>query len=386
MNSKTTVAFVVNQIQRAGPIIVIQNILCSLPRGLYNVHIIELRHSAPEAEELRTELIGRGCYLHSLNLSFAQLELRTSWSARHLEQLLTEIKADIVHSHTYQPDIVVTRLRNKFPILTTMHNLSDQDFVYGKGFLQGHYMHHRLLLSLAKHKDIVCITDFVRDYYRTRLPQSIHYHTIYNGIDTQTFSPVNDEQRRELRDLLSLPQKAFIMVMIGTLSQRKDPITVLKALHLLRSEGELPENFVLLFLGKGPLENQCHRLAAPFKGKVLFAGFVPQPSEYIRASNVAITGSWSEGFGLNVAEAIACGLPIATTNIGALIELTEPLPSLHPLRFTPGSVRECAEAIKRSYATQMTAEEHAHFIDTYSIQRMGESYHRLFQELKKRNV
>lgn len=378
---KTVIAFIVNRIVPTGPLFVVQDIISFLPRDQYCVHIVELRPSAPEAEDMRTLLIGRGCYLHSLGCSFGALELRTRMVSRKLEGLLRKINANIVHSHTYHPDLVTAYLVNSFNVITTQHNLSLEDFVRSKGFIMGNYMHHRLLLALTKHKHLVGITHFVKDYYRTRLPQSKKFDVVYNGISPFRFFPVTEEQRKDLRTRLSLRQDTFIMVVAGTLSLRKDPITILKAIYQLRDEGSLPERFLLLFLGDGPLSAHCMRYAKGLKGKVQFAGFVPQPELYMQAANASISASLSEGFGLNVAEAVFCGLPTITTTIGPLLELSNSISALRELRFAPKDVDGCAQAILKSIKTTLGEKEQKQFMQQLSAQRMSQEYKLLYQDL-----
>lgn len=383
MSRRISIAFVVSQIRRTGPIIVVLDLMKTLPRDLYDLHIIELRPSAEDGQEVRDEFTALGCELHSLNCSLLHLEMKTKLVASQLKSLASSLGIELLHSHTYHPDLICARLSSDFAILSTQHNLSLQDFSHKKGALMGAYMHARLLRALSSYRHIACITHFVRNYYQSRLPQGLCFHTIYNGIDPERFSQLSILRKAELRQELGIDPEHYVMTMVGSLSTRKDPITVIRALQLLDSRGLLPNNFCLLLIGDGPLRKQCCRYAETLLGRIRFVGFSTEPERYMQAADAAITASHSEGFGLNVAEAIMCGLPVVTTTIGPLLELTEDLPSLHALRFAPGHVEACAEAICLCFDAILGEDERKAFSRRFSGSRMGQAYHHLYQAMLK---
>ena len=99
----------------------------------------------------------------------------------------------------------------------------------------------------------------------------------------------------------------------------------------------------LVIAGDGPLENELRARAAG--ADVTFAGRVTDErlAELRAQASVAVIPSRSaETFGLAAAEAMAAGLPVVATRIGALPELV-PDDQLVP----PGDARALADAIKR---------------------------------------
>ena len=54
---------------------------------------------------------------------------------------------------------------------------------------------------------------------------------------------------------------------------------------------------------------------------VIFAGYVPDPCLYYQTSDLFILPSETEGLSNAMLEAMACGLPVAATRVGAAVEL-----------------------------------------------------------------
>jgi glycosyltransferase involved in cell wall biosynthesis len=78
---------------------------------------------------------------------------------------------------------------------------------------------------------------------------------------------------------------------------------------------------------------------------VTFTGFVPDGElvELYNAATMLVLPSFNEGFGLPVAEAMACGLPVAVSDRSSLPEVV----GNAGLLFDPASTDAIASAIRR---------------------------------------
>ena len=76
---------------------------------------------------------------------------------------------------------------------------------------------------------------------------------------------------------------------------------------------------LLLLIGDGPLREAC---AEQGVDSVLVTGQVDNVQDYLRASDVYVSSSMTEGMPLGVLEAMACGLPVLLSDIAAHRELS----------------------------------------------------------------
>lgn len=102
------------------------------------------------------------------------------------------------------------------------------------------------------------------------------------------------------------------LVTVGRLKPVKDHETLLRALTLLRRDRDAR----LLILGDGPDRERTEALIRDLglADAVTLAGFQPSPHAYVALADVFVLSSVSEGFGNVLVEAMACGVPVVSTD------------------------------------------------------------------------
>ena len=379
------IAFVVNQIRPQGPLFVVRDIIAGLPEGYYKPYIIQLCTLEPQGEAMADELQAMGCEIIELGFTRGQLELFPRSAAKLLDECLQHYNITLVHSHTYQPDIVTSYLAHRYILLSTQHNIAKLDFTYGKGRLLGGYMCRRLMRALSRHREVVCVSHVCREYYRRGLPTKVSVYVAPNGIDNARFTPpASSSERTQLRHQLNLPDQGYIITYCGGLIKRKDPELILRAMRRLKRRRQLPSDLRLLFLGKGPLERRCRQLAKPLGEQVQFVGFTDRVADYLSASDALITASHAEGLPLNVIEGVASGCVVIHSNLSIFDEILEHVPQMVALRFDIGNVSQCADCILKAPSVTFDRQEALEMGALYGRQRMALQYHRIYQQLLRK--
>lgn len=139
-----------------------------------------------------------------------------------------------------------------------------------------------------------------------------------NGVDDRFYRarPMTELARRRL----GIPSRYFLMV--GTIEPRKNHVNALRAFERSGVGRQVP----LVLSGRPgwgyePAMAEAERLAE--RGLVHLPGYVPDvdlPSLYAGATAL-LYPSWTEGFGLPIAEALATGIPVVAGTAPALREV-----------------------------------------------------------------
>jgi glycosyltransferase involved in cell wall biosynthesis len=160
-----------------------------------------------------------------------------------------------------------------------------------------------------------------RDAVQTYGLDEAKIRVIYEG--------VNPRFRRSPPDVISAVRRKYdlparFILSVGTIEPRKNLTSLLEAYRALRDGGS---EFKLVIVGKkGWLYEGFFRklYELGLEQEVIFPGFVPDedlPAVY-SAAGLFVFPSLYEGFGLPVLEALACGVPVISSNTSSLPEVT----------------------------------------------------------------
>ncbi|HVB80542.1 MAG TPA: glycosyltransferase [Candidatus Binataceae bacterium] len=139
---------------------------------------------------------------------------------------------------------------------------------------------------------------------------------VYTGVDTKRFSPVSQDSRKGLRRQLQIPDEAVVVVSAARLHRIKRLDRLIQAFSALSLEYK---DLWLLLTGDGPLRDELKRLAQSVNNRehIRFLGHVKDVCAILRASDIYVLPSDEEGFGIALAEAMACELVcVATKTVG----------------------------------------------------------------------
>lgn len=167
---------------------------------------------------------------------------------------------------------------------------------------------------------------------------------IYNGVNTDRFVSLNSDAALARKDS-GLPTDRFLIGSVGRLVPIKDHSTLLQAAELLLRQGN---NLHVLLVGDGPERATLQQYVASMpalSGRVTFLGASDRVPELLKAMDVFVLPSISEGMSNTILEAMATGLPVVVTRAGGNAEMIDH--EFSGLLFAPRDVRTLASHLAR---------------------------------------
>lgn len=141
---------------------------------------------------------------------------------------------------------------------------------------------------------------------------------IYNGIDGTQLRPPLD--KAPARAALGMRAGELVIGSVGSLCVQKGHSVLIRAFPQIRN---LIPNACLLIVGSGPNKANLSRLAheTGFGDAIHIVGERADVMQSLRAMDVFAFPSLAEGFGIALAEAMACGVPVVASAVGGIPEL-----------------------------------------------------------------
>lgn len=190
--------------------------------------------------------------------------------------------------------------------------------------------------------DAVSTQDDLIDVYR--VPRE-KIRVLYSGVEPRFGPNVSAESRARVRALTR--GKPYLLA-VGTLQPRKNYVRLIQAFAQLISnlDSLIPHLQLVIAGGRGWMYDEIFETVSRLnlQDRVLFPEFVADedlPALYAEAS-LFVYPSLYEGFGLPVAEAMACGTPVVCSNTSSLPEVAGDA----ALYFDPRNVEDIVGALR----------------------------------------
>ncbi|NMM36578.1 MAG: glycosyltransferase [Glaciimonas sp.] len=286
----------------------------------------------PVSKKIQVVLLG----MHKTPAGFISAYMRA-------RKLIHDFSPDIVHSHMVHANLFARLLRITVPIprlICTAHSTNEG----GKLRMLAYRLTDRLA-DMSTNVSQNAVDTFVKQH----AVSAEKMFAMHNGIDTSKFR-FNAENRQRIRSELGIDTNVQVLLAVGRLALAKDYPNLLRAFALLHSQSV---NCVLWIVGAGSLEIELRSLAESLGviDKIHFWGLSHDIPRVMSGADILVLSSAWEGFGLVVAEAMACQRLVVATDAGGVREVIGDVGWLVPIRDS----EKLANAIKA--ATTIDASE-----------------------------
>ncbi len=297
----------------------------------------------------------------------------TAYIVHATMKLLSEQKRfDIIHNHMYPEFIpLISSSLFKKPLITTVHSQITPELKMALSDTYG----SSILVSISK---------------SAKAALNLNSRLIYNGIDTDFFIP---------NSIL----KSYLLF-VGRMSKAKengkfmDPKGVVSAIKVAQKTGD-----DLRIVGNIEDKSFYDELIAPnLSEKIQLVGEVSSEQNVSREEMLSLYQNakvlifpirWEEPFGLVMAEAMACGIPVIAYNRGSVPEIVrdgltgfiidpddEDRPGKGKWIIKKQGIEGLIEAVKRIGEIDRKACR-KHVKENFSDEKMVENYEKLYQEI-----
>ncbi len=366
------IAFFVNSLIKAGPVNVVYDIVSHIDRTRYEPYIYVLRENV-EFRSVLARFEDLGIKVIFFNFSFIQMELKTKKCVEIIEKQLKRDNINIVHSHTYNSAVILSKCSENIKKIITFHNICNEDFPRQKGFFLGNYMFIRYMRAIKKFDKKIGISEIVSNFYRKKTKDDSVF-TIYNGVDCDKFIIPSEIERESLREKFGVQTKT-VYVTVGTISKLKNIVHIIDTIKKLNDNTK-----VFFFIGTGPLLRKCKKIAEGYEN-IIFTGYQMNIREYLSIADFSIAASKTEGFGLAALEVIMSGITLIYSDCKAFKELFSEDKILKEYMFTLDEENSLLDKIKQSKKIENIEKTISEYRQKFDSKIMSNKYQQIYGEV-----
>ncbi|GAC1380747.1 MAG: glycosyltransferase family 1 protein [Ktedonobacteraceae bacterium] len=272
---------------------------------------------------------------------------RVAWEQFTLPSLVRQKHIDVLHSPV---NVLPTLLPASCAGVVTLHDLA---FLRFPNVLpRSKRLYHRTFTvrSIRHAARVITVSESTKqDAIELIGMAGEQIQTVYPCIDKRFSNVPTEDEGQTFRQQQGLA--GGYILYLGTLEPRKNITTLIEAYAQLRKRYARSEKLVLAG-GKGWLYDSIFERVQQLglEAEVLFPGFVADAEQtlWYRAAAAFVYPSLYEGFGIPVAEALACGVPVVTSNVSSLPEAGADI----ALSIDPHDVEAMAAALNTAITDQ----------------------------------
>lgn len=279
--------------------------------------------------------------------------LRIIWEQSVLPMRVKKCGCDIFH----YPDHTASLLMGVNPTIITVHDLAFLRFPQTFDLARAIYKKMVINRSVGIANRIIAVSSFTKHEIVNLLdvdPDKVSI--VYNGVSPM-FRELDREEARDRLSYLIPGLKKDYLLFVGTLEPRKNIITLIHSYNLLRKQGKIDAQLVIVG-SRGWLYDKMFKEIdkSSLADDILFTGYVTNEQLVMlyNGANFLIYPALYEGFGLPVLEAMACGIPVITSDRSSLSEVA----GNAAMKIDPNSEEDIADAMAKLYQDKELREKY----------------------------
>ena len=236
-------------------------------------------------------------------------------SILELQNTIELFQPDSIHSHLFEAEIVSRSctfpkakwFTHSHDRMSSLNNLSLFK-IKSKRDLTNYFEKRYLLKCYRKNggNNFIAISEDISNFLRTVLPKDLQsIQLLQNAIDLKRFEKPMDFNK--VRD------NVFNMVSIGRLDKNKNHQFLIDVVLDLKNR-KIPVHLTIVGEGDERISLQEKILQLNLSDQLSLVGLQEKVEMYLWNADLYVHSAITEGFGLTLIEAMACGLPVVCTD------------------------------------------------------------------------
>lgn len=362
-----------------------ETMLCNVVENMLTsgVDSVVVSTTNSEGDNSLVERISTSANFYNLGVnSLASVAMvRRFWNV-----LVTE-KPDVVQTWMHSSGIVAGTIARICGVKNVVWGIHSRDLLVEEGTPKWREFTMRSLLSSFSKfvpRRIVSCSQVGLETHRDHLGYpNKKLIWIGNGIDTSRFKP-DQAERKRWRNQLGIPKDAKVLGFVGRMDPIKDLETFLKAAKQLQTERP-DAHIVICGIDEHEIYESVKRSAEslPDHSRVHWLGFQPGVESIYPAFDVIALTSLSEAYPMTLIEAMACGVPCVSTDVGDAKLILGDHGKVVPTRKPSAVLGAVQELLSLSEEDSQTLRENCResSIARFGLSECAEQYRKLYEEL-----
>ncbi|WP_321480095.1 glycosyltransferase family 1 protein [uncultured Bacteroides sp.] len=282
------------------------------------------------------------CLSESKNVHIIELKCPSYplWEQIALPYAIHKLKPDLLHCTSNTAPLVCS-----VPLILTLHDiifLEQRQSSNLSWYQEMGWYYRRIIVPhiLYKCKKIITVSKFECNRIHTtlQLPQEV-LTVVYNG-----YSPSFSPNKKDRSITLKYIQSEGYLFFLGNTDPKKNTVGVLKAYYVYLQQSTQKRSLLIADLKEEIIDSILIKEGIEkIKSHLIFPGYIPN-KDLIALYNGAFAflyPSLRESFGIPMLEAMACGIPIITSNTSAMPEIA----GEDSLLVNPFNIQEIADCL-----------------------------------------
>ena len=296
--------------------------------------------------------------------------------------ILREERPDVVQTWMHTSGLVAGALARLAGVRNVVWGVHSRDLLEQFGRSDAKVRVLRKILGIAARiiprRIISCSQDGLENHVRRLWYPRRKMLCIGNGIDVERFRP-NPAARAKMREKLGIPADAPVFGIVARPNPVKDVPTFLRAAAL--AQNRHPDaHFAVAGLVAGEIEPQ---IEVPDLRRLHWLGYQPEMAEIYPIFDVLTLTSLSEAYPMVLIEAMACGVPCVTTDVGDARVMVGETGRIFPMRDPEALVEVWGELVRLTGGEleELRTRARTRAVADFSVKTCVGRYEALYREL-----